>query len=468
MTDQLELDQTPAPSSDNGPAPIAAPLLTRILAMVLDCLTLLVLLGSGVYLAFLSSKFIIFPRSSLSGVGAALLVALPAIALIVLFAVPIYFAIFESSAWGATPGKWATGLVVRNSDGKRLGFLAALAARFIYWMPCLFLPLGAFYMPIYALAQLALAGVLAGLFCDKQRRTAADLACKRFVCTAKDAPLLPPITLLQKVPMPLILVLTMGAYLFLAPITMFSFGQMGNIVYRNKLAAWRAKGLHTKGRVVFVERRIMAPSTLTESDLAEFVADPESLPPDAIVSSSAVLGKRITGIVNEGSVLTLENFDKADVAAIEQAEASSEAAEQIDPRQGILVYRWRDRVRPGQIIGLGDIESAYIVEEQFIDSICCTPWQIVGRTVSENCQALKRDIIHCQYVDAPISTLVAKRALKQGEALKAEDVEHSSLNAKQHYYTAISAPQLVLGAKLKRNIVAGQALRYCDFEKLVH
>ena len=454
---------------DSAPVPViqAVPLLTRILAMALDSLILLSLLGSGVYLAFLSSNFIIFPRSSLSGVGAALLVALPALAAIVLLAVPIYFAIFESSAWCATPGKRLTGLVVRNSQGGRLGFFASLAARLIYWMPCLILPLGAFFMPIYAMAQLALAGVLAGLFCDKKRRTAADLACKRFVCSAKSTAVLPAVTVMQKVPMPLLVVVTLSAYLFLAPITMFSFGQMGNLVYRNKLSTWRAKGLHTKGRVVFVERRIMAPNILSESDLAEFTADPESLPPDAIVSSSAVLGKKIVGIINEGSVLTIENFDKADAPQIEQLERSSPEAVQLDPRQGILVYRWRDQVKPGQVIGLSDIEPAYIVEEQFIDSICCTPWQIVGRTVSENCQALKRDIIHCQYIDAPLATLVAKHALKQGETLKADAVLDANLTAKQRYYSAISAPHLVLGAKLKHDIAAGQALRYCDFEKLV-
>jgi hypothetical protein len=166
-------------------------------------------------------------------------------------------------------------------------------------------------------------------------------------------------------------------------------------------------------------------------------------------------------------VLTIENFDKADAKQIEAAEASCPAAVQVDPRQGILVYRWRDRVKRGQVIGLKDIEPVYIVEEQFIDSICCTPWQIVGRTVSENCQALKGDIIHCQYVDAPVSTLVAKRALKKGGVLKAEDVASANLSAKQRYYTAISAPPLVLGAKLKHDVAAGQALRYCDFEKLM-
>jgi flagella basal body P-ring formation protein FlgA len=268
--------------------------------------------------------------------------------------------------------------------------------------------------------------------------------------------------------MPLVAVLTMSAYLFLAPIIMFSFGQMGNLVYRQKLTAWRAKGLHTKGRVVFVERPIMAPSVLSNNDLAEFEADPESLPPAAIVSAPAVVGKKIVGIVNQGAVLTAEAFDPAEARLIEQAEAERPASGFSDAQPGVLVYRWRDRVRPGQVIKLKDIVPAYIVEEQFIDSICCTPWQIVGRTVSESCQALKRDIIHCQYIDAPVSTLVVKRDLKKGETLKAEDVEAANLSAKQHYYTAISAPQLVLGAKLKRDVATGQALRYCDFEKLIY
>jgi hypothetical protein len=59
MTDVLAQEDNPAT------ALIAAPVLTRILAMLLDSLILVTLLGGGVYLAFLGSNFIIFPRSSL-------------------------------------------------------------------------------------------------------------------------------------------------------------------------------------------------------------------------------------------------------------------------------------------------------------------------------------------------------------------------------------------------------------------
>lgn len=39
---------------------------------------------------------------------------------------PLYFALFESSVWQATPGKRALGLVVTDRDGARLGFGRAL------------------------------------------------------------------------------------------------------------------------------------------------------------------------------------------------------------------------------------------------------------------------------------------------------------------------------------------------------
>lgn len=456
-----------------------APLLQRIFAKLIDVVILTALLSASAALAYAATMFMSFPRSSLSGVGVALLVGLPALGVIALFAVPLYFAVFESSRWSATPGKRLMNLMVKKPDGSRLGFWLSLLAHLIYWMPFLLLPLGSFYAPIYLLAQLALAGLVAGLFCHKQRFTAVDFFCGRFVVRRADV--LESRDLesrklhgLERLPMPLLLLWTFCAYLVLAPLVTFSFGQMGNYFYRNKISAWRQKGLHNRGKIVFVERQILAPAVLTSGDLAEFDALPQSLPPDAVVCLQAVVGRKLVGIVSEGSVLTLENFEKSDGVAIERAEQQcvvtkgfpTSSAAGPAPANKVLVYRWRDSVKTGQLINRHDIEPAWIEEVQFTDSMCFAPWQILGRRVSEHCNAKRRDIVHCHYVELPDTTLQATRALAAGETVSAVDWKLCNMTAKQRCYSAISAPYLVRGARLRHDIAAGQILRYCDFERL--
>jgi len=458
---------------------VPAPIVARIFASLLDALILVVLLTASVSLAYVITLYMSFPRSSLSGVGVALMFGLPAIALIAVVAWPLYFALFEASRWAATPGKRLLGLTVKNVSGLRLGFWPGLLAHLIYWMPFLLFPLGSFFQPIYLLAQMALAGLLAGLFCNEQKRTAVDSLCHRFVVKATKLNSAAPAQQwkgleigMERLPMPFLLTGVFAAYILLAPIMTFSFGQLGNYFYRAKISAWRQKGLHNKGKIVFVERRMIGPAVLTESDLAEFVVLPQSLPPDAIVSLSAVIGKKVSGMLNEGSVLTLENFEKNEAPAIEIAEQKApellHAGELMGaPKNRVLVYRWRDRVKTGQVIQEQDIMPVWIEEAQFTDSMCFAPWQIIGRTVSDRCQAFTRDIVHSQYIDVPYFTLKATHSLQRGDVLEARDFQPCTLTAKQHYYTAISAPHLVLGARLQHNIAAGQILRYCDFDSLL-
>jgi uncharacterized RDD family membrane protein YckC len=446
---------------------ISASLISRILAAITDAAIVLLLLSESANLAYLASRFMSLPRSSLSGAGMAALIGLPVVALLVLLAVPLYYALFEASKWRATPGKRLFGLIVLSADGTRLSFKDALLARLIYWLPFLVFPLGHLFMPVYALAQLALAGIVAGIVCDKSRRSAADFVCRRFVAAAPAKGLDPvpqqELTGLARLPMPLFVLVPLSLIL-LAPTVTFSFGQIGNYFYRTKIAIWRDKNLYKKGKIVFVERTIIGATPLSGGDLAEFDAIPDSLPPDAIVCAAAVVGKPVAGIVSEGSVLTLDHFEKTVAAQIEEAEKKCQTHSNLSGiKDRVMVYRWRDTVKHGQLVTRSDIEPAWIDEEQFTDSMCFAPWQIVGRIVSDRCQALRRDIVHSQYIDVPSRTVAAQRSMHKGEVIESSDITSLDLNAKQKFYTAVSAPQLVLGSRLLRDVEAGEALRYSDF-----
>lgn len=121
-----------------------APVWRRVLAAVLDLGIILTLTGGGLWLAWRISAYMNFPRSSLAGVGEALNAISPAALVFNFLAIPIYFAVFESSGWHATPGKRLLGLEVQA-----LSFWRSLAARFFYWLPWVVLPFGFIYYPLY-------------------------------------------------------------------------------------------------------------------------------------------------------------------------------------------------------------------------------------------------------------------------------------------------------------------------------
>lgn len=54
----------------------------------------------------------------------------------------LYFAIFECSAWSATPGKKLLGLIVVDDEGRRISFLRATARYFAKFLSAVLLLLG--------------------------------------------------------------------------------------------------------------------------------------------------------------------------------------------------------------------------------------------------------------------------------------------------------------------------------------
>lgn len=476
-----------------------APVWRRVLAAVLDLGIILTLTGGGLWLAWRISAYMNFPRSSLAGVGEALNAISPAALVFNFLAIPIYFAVFESSGWHATPGKRLLGLEVQA-----LSFWRSLAARFFYWLPWVVLPFGFIYYPLYWLALFLMAAAVAGIFSDRRRRSAADFLLGRLVVSRSSAAkgdsrgsnqlqsdAADTAAWFARLPVPIVGGIVLSIWLLAPAVLTFSFGQAGNLIYKRKLAQWREKGIYRQGRLVFVERALLAPHIIEARDLAEFEADPDCLPPEAIVEAASACGRHVVGIVPEGSLLTLDDLEPADAAALETEEltklvAAAKTVPQapmpspappsaglvpakrplIGPVKQLVVYRWRETVRRGQLVSEGDIEPVVIDQEQYNDSMCFARWQILGRRISENCTALRRDIIHFQYLDMPFTTLVAKRALKGGQVPGPEDFEERQLLLGERYYSAVSAPYLVQGLSLKHDVAAGQYLRYCDFANL--
>lgn len=448
-----------------------APVGRRIAAAIVDLLVIVALAVGGLWLAWLTAGYMNFPRSSLAGVGEALNAISPAALVFNFVAIPLYFAVFESSAWHATPGKRLFGLEVLP-----LPFWRSLVVRFCYWLPWILLPFGYIVYSLFWVALLLMAASVAGIFCDRQRRSAADYLLGRLVVCRNKVDAGPETShgdddeddWFARLPAVVVGGLMLVVWLLAPVILTFSFGQAGNLIYKRNMAAWRDKGIYKLGRVVFVDRSLLAPHVLNDRDLAEFEVPPEFLPPQAVVSAAAAYGKKVLGILPEGSLLTLDNLEKSDAQAVEAAEVKMVAAARADTAAGaaakkLTVFRWRETVKRGQLVAESDIEPVLIDQEQYSDSMCFARWQIVGRRISENCKALRRDIIHFQYVDMPFSTLVARRAMKAGQKADLADFDAVQLQPLERYYSAVSAPQLVQGLALRHDVVPGQYMRYCDF-----
>ena len=103
----------------------------RVLAYIIDIIPLLII---GVVLALLSGDPIIEPDPSAPVYGISDLIGL-----VIGIA---YFVGFESSAYQATPGKMALGLIVTDSDGRRISPMRAVGRYFAKILSGLILMIG--------------------------------------------------------------------------------------------------------------------------------------------------------------------------------------------------------------------------------------------------------------------------------------------------------------------------------------
>lgn len=79
----------------------------------------------------------------------------------------LYFALFESSHWSATPGKKLLGMVVVDRDGRRIGFLRATGRFFAKFLSMIPLCLG-FILAAWNPRKRALHDYLAGTLVIRQ------------------------------------------------------------------------------------------------------------------------------------------------------------------------------------------------------------------------------------------------------------------------------------------------------------
>ena len=97
----------------------------RLGAMLVD--SILLSIGAGLVLLALQSVIHVAGRASGASAERAELAAMLVPTLVILPLYLVYFAAFESSGSGATPGKRALGIAVTDVQGGRLGFGQALA-----------------------------------------------------------------------------------------------------------------------------------------------------------------------------------------------------------------------------------------------------------------------------------------------------------------------------------------------------
>jgi len=97
----------------------------RFGAMFID--SILVSIGAGIILFALQAIIHFVGRASGASAERARAVAMLVPMVVILPLYLVYFAGFESSASGATPGKRALGIAVTDDRGRRLGFGQALA-----------------------------------------------------------------------------------------------------------------------------------------------------------------------------------------------------------------------------------------------------------------------------------------------------------------------------------------------------
>lgn len=131
----------------------------RFGAMLID--SILLSIGAGLAVFALQSVVHVAGRASGASAERAELAAMLIPMVIILPLYLVYFAAFESSASGATPGKRALGIAVTDAQGGRLGFGQALGRNAAKFVSAFILYIG-FFMAAFTARKQALHDIMTG------------------------------------------------------------------------------------------------------------------------------------------------------------------------------------------------------------------------------------------------------------------------------------------------------------------
>lgn len=159
------MEQPPDPPTSSAARVVYAGFWLRLAAYVIDSLLLGVTAGAAILGPLMASgaipsddPWIIYTSTSRQFL---------ALRLLILMAQWVYFALFESSPWQASPGKKLLGLLVTDMEGKRISFGRA-TARYFCTLISGFILMAGFIMIAFTEKKQALHDILTGCLVIKK------------------------------------------------------------------------------------------------------------------------------------------------------------------------------------------------------------------------------------------------------------------------------------------------------------
>ncbi len=382
----------------------------------------------------------------------------------------LYFALFESSKWQATPGKKFFGLRVCMSDMRPLSFWRASLKVFIeaitFILPLAFL--AHFGEVGQALAIFVSLLFVLVMFATERKQTAYDLAVKRVVIDTRGKSVIDAPDQSKRRRIVAYAIATMPVFCIVLIIGLYLSSTGMTLV---KLDHWRESGLQNSRRIVVADYAIPAGHEITLKDVYEANDAIDNLSTDSAICSDFIVGSAPVSSIEQGQQITLDYFEepirlKAQEQQRERLKRSSAVAICSHKR---AVPDWRDKtpvifanrdVPENKVIAESDLRSEMRAVERAPKSAMSDQLAIIGKKARYGLS--KGQIIMFNQI-LPDQAFIASKDLKSGKRLTSTDYRPFKITKRGLCpSTAVGAEKLLNGATTNAVIKRDEIIRLPD------
>jgi flagella basal body P-ring formation protein FlgA/uncharacterized RDD family membrane protein YckC len=416
----------------------------------------------------------------------------------------LYYAVFESSKYAATPGKLILGLKVTDVNGQPFSFWSSsqkqLLTTLLFGIP-IFLNAVVSYvcskanlkgMEIYlyvsaaAIFLVPAVGYLMALF-DKRHQTIYDKMVARIVSVEPVAEASQgPVTFFKRLPGKIILAIF--------PVLIVGLStSIGVLMHRpdvnpmikealDTATQWQRLDISRVQRKVIVEHTVQPGQTITADDVSEVRVPSKDIGPDQVVCTDLVIGKKPIVTLRPGDFMSLRDLPYAKAQEVRKqifAEAAKSGVVGLCPhaknRSTAVLQQFRvlKSVTKGQIFAPGDFVVSLLPEDNKVAKTVLPrlpfegnttkvnyAWEFAGKKCKANCRP--GEMLERGSIAASGRVFNCLHKIAEGEIVEVKDLKEAQLDPDTCPYTVVSDLSLIGGKRSTKELIPGKVIRAND------
>ncbi len=271
----------------------------------------------------------------------------------------------------------------------------------------------------------------------------------------------------------LVFLLALPAILLAAGLTWFVASVIDNI---QENEAWREKGFHKIGQVVYCERDIDDGEVIKEEDLFEKMVDPASINANSILCKDFLVGHTARYSISANSLITCDDIgmnqqelEKEEIKKLDSEDpligiCPHDKSTKITMAKTLFVVKTKKAVEKGATLKVADLK----IEKADTGSDTADAIRDIRNAVGHQLkyganedQTLVRDDLVLDGA-GHIVAFVAARELGKGEIILDSDIEIKELDPKQSRVNELLDKSFIVGSKTTQTIKRNQVIRSVD------